>query len=281
MARPIWKGAISFGLVSIPIQLETAVREKNVSFHLLSKDGSCRLRRKLICPDTGKEINYDDTSRGIEVGKDEYVMVADKELEAIKPEKGKTIDIEQFVDLDEVDPIYFDKVYFITPVEGSSKPYKLLYEAMKKNKRIALARFVMRERQNLAAIRVLGEGLVLHTLHYADEVLDLDDSLPGTLSRAKPVEKELDVAAQLIEAMTKPLDLASYHDDYREQLEKLIERKKNGKQTVEPADDHDDAPPPRTTNLMDALRRSLQGNGGGASKGRAHRTPRRRALARR
>lgn len=279
MARPIWKGAISFGLVSIPVQLETAVREKNVSFHLLTKDGSCRLRRKLICPDTGKEINYDDTSRGIEVGKDEYVQVDEKELERLKPEKGRTIEIEQFVDLDDIDPIYFDKVYFITPVEGSSKPYRLLYEAMKKNKRIALARFVMRERQNLAAIRVLGEGMVLHTLHYYDEVLNLDDALPGTLGRAKPVDKELDVAAQLIDAMTRPLDLSSYHDDYREELEKLIERKRSGKETVAPADDHDDAPPPRTTNLMDALRKSLQGSGKAAP--RAHRTPRRRALARR
>src|ERR1700755_1801432 len=100
MARPIWKGSISFGLVSIPIQLETAVREKSVSFHLLSKDGSCRLRRKLYCPDTGKEFDYNDTSRGIEVGDDEYVLVEDKEINAIKPEKGRTIEIEQFVELE-------------------------------------------------------------------------------------------------------------------------------------------------------------------------------------
>src|SRR5688572_25698685 len=117
MARPIWKGSINFGLVNIPIQLETAVREKTVSFHLLSKDGTCRLRRKLYCPDTGKEVEYADTARGIEVAKDEYVLVDEKEIEHIKPEKGRTIEIEQFVKLEEIDPIYFDRVYFVTPTE--------------------------------------------------------------------------------------------------------------------------------------------------------------------
>jgi len=257
MARPIWKGSISFGLVNIPIQLETAVREKTVSFHMLSKDGSCRLRRKLYCPDTGKEFDYDDTARGIEVAKDEYVLVDDKEIENIKPEKGRSIEIEQFVKLEEIDPIYFDRVYFVTPSEGSAKAYRLLHEAMKESGRIGLARFVMRERQNVAAIRVMGEGIVLHTMHYADEVLSLEDSLPGTLAKAKPPTKELQVARQLIDAMTHPLDFEQFKDDYRDQLEELIERKKSGKKTVEVSDDHDDAPLPRTINLMDALKRSL------------------------
>jgi DNA end-binding protein Ku len=128
MARPIWKGTIAFGLVSIPIQLETAVREKNVSFHMLSKDGTCRLRRKLYCPDTGEEFDFNETTRGIEVGKDQYVIVDEKEVDQIKPEKGKAIEIEQFVKLEDLDPIYFDRVYYVTPVEGSGKAYKLLYE---------------------------------------------------------------------------------------------------------------------------------------------------------
>src|SRR6185437_8213974 len=190
MGRPLWKGSINFGLVSIPIQLETAVREKSVSFHMLSKDGKCRLRRQLYCPETGKEYDYGDTARGIEVGDDEYVLVSDKEIAAIKPEKGRSIEIEQFVELKEIDPIYFDRVYFITPGENSGKAYKLLHEAMKETNRVGLARFVMRERQNLAAIRVMGEGLVLHTVHYQDEVLSLDDALPHTLARAKPAAKE-------------------------------------------------------------------------------------------
>jgi DNA end-binding protein Ku len=257
MSRPIWKGSITFGLVSIPIQLETAVREKSVSFHLLSKDGSCRLRRKLVCPETGDEVEYSDTARGIEVSKDQYVTVDPKEIDALKPEKGKSIEIEQFVQLEEIDPVYFDKAYYVTPGEGGSKPYKLLVEAMGKSGRIGLARFVMRERQNLAALRVVGEGIILHTMHYADEVLEMDDSLPSALAKAKPAGKELQIAQQLIDAMTRPLSLDDYHDDYRESLEKLIEAKVAGKDTKEVFDDHDDAPPPANINLMDALKRSL------------------------
>lgn len=257
MARSLWKGSIAFGLVNIPVQLETAVREKTVSFHMLSKDGGCRLRRKLYCPDTGEEFEYSDTARGIEVAKDQYVLVEDKEIEAIKPDKGRTIEIEQFVDLNEIDPIYFDRVYYVTPTEGSAKAYKLLHEAMASSGKIGLARFVMRDRQNLAAIRVVGDGLVLHTLHFDDEVLKLEDTLPSTIAKAKPAPKELEVARQLIGAMTGELDLGKFKDDYREQLEELIEKKRSGKKTVAVSDDHDDSPLPRTINLMDALKRSL------------------------
>lgn len=259
MARPIWKGSINFGLVNIPVQLETAVREKTVSFHLFSKDGSCRLRRKLYCPDTGKEFDFADTARGIEVGKDEYVLVDEKEIEKIKPEKGRSIEIEQFVKLEEIDPIYFDRVYYVTPTEGSAKAYKLLYQAMKDSGRIGIARFTMRERESLAALRIVGDGVVLHTLHYADEVLSFDDALPGTLAKAKPASKELQIAQQLIDAMTKPLEVESFKDDYREKLEALIDSKRTGK-TMKVADDHDDEALPRTINLMDALKQSLQAN---------------------
>jgi len=276
MGRPVWKGSINFGLVNIPIQLETAVREKNVSFHMLSKDGTCRLRRKLVCPDTGKEVDFSDTARGIEVGKDEYVLLDEKEINRIKPEKGRSIAIEQFVDLNEIDPIYFDRVYFVTPADGSARPYKLLYEAMKESGKLGLARFVMRGRQYLAALRVMGEGIVLHTMHYSDEVLALDDVLPGTLAKAEPPEKEVRIAQQLIEAMTHPLDLSKFKDDYREQVEKLIEQKRSGRKTVTAADDHDEEPPPPTINLMDALKRSLDAKPGRAAAPAA-RHPRRKS----
>jgi len=257
MSRPVWQGAISFGLVNIPVQLQTAVQEKTVSFHMLSKDGSCRLRRKLYCPDTGKEVDFGDTARGVEVAKDEYVLVDDKEIERMRPEKGHTITIEQFVNLDEIDPIYFNRPYFAAPTGGSDKAYKLLHQAMGASGRLGLATFVMRGRQYLSALRVSGEGFVLHTMHYPDEVLSIEDALPSTLARAKAPEKEIAVARQLIDAMTHALDLSGFHDDYREQVTALVERKRAGKKTVAPADDHDDAPPAKTTNLMDALRRSL------------------------
>lgn len=275
MGRPLWKGSISFGLVSIPIQLETAVREKSVSFHMLSKDGSCRLRRKLYCPDTGKEFDFGATARGIEVAKDEYVLVTDKEIDAAKPEKGRSIEIEQFAELGEIDPVYFDRAYYVTPAEGSGKAYKLLHEAMKETNRVGLARFVMRERMNLAVIRVVDDGLVLHTLHYQDEVLSLDDALPAALARSKPAAKEVTIARQLIDAMTHPLDLSVVKDEYREKIEELIGRKKSGKKTVAVSDDHDDEPPARTIDLMDALKRSLS-NGHSTRAARARPTPARR-----
>jgi DNA end-binding protein Ku len=257
MARPIWKGAISFGLVNVPIQLEMAVHEKSISFHMLSDDGTCRLRRKLYCPETGKEFDFGQTARGIDIGKGEYVLVDEKEIKRLRPERGRTIEISQFIRQDEIDPIYFDRVYYVVPTEGSIKAYKPLYDAMHQSKKIALARFVMRERQYVCAIRPIGEGLVLHTLHYVDEVATPGDALPAALAKTKSNAREIEAAEKLIDSMTEKLDLTAFHDEYREQLQELIDRKKHG-QTMEVSEETEDRPPARTVNLMDALRRSLK-----------------------
>jgi DNA end-binding protein Ku len=276
MARPIWKGSLTFGLVNIPVQLQMAVRDKMVSFHLMSKDGTCRLRRKLYCPETGKEFDFGQTARGIEIGKGEYAIMDESEIKKLKPAQGRAIEIAQFVKLSEIDPIYFDRPYFVVPTESSIKSYKLLYDAMSKSGRIALAHFVMRERQYLSAIRAYGNGLVLHTMHYADEVLSVDDALPAAAEKAKSAAKELEVAGQLIDAMTQPLDLSHFKDDYRDELEKLIDEKKHGRKTMEAADERDRPPLDRTTNLMEALRRSLttsrppHGNGRHPRRRRVH-----------
>jgi DNA end-binding protein Ku len=269
MPRPIWKGSITFGLVNIPVQLEVAVREKSVSFHMVSKDGTCRLRRKLYCPETGKEFDFGDTARGVEIGKGEFALVDEKEIDALRPAQGRAIEIVQFVKLTDIDPLYFDRPYFVVPTEASLKSYRLLHEAMAQSKRIALAQFVMRDREYLSAIRVLGDGMVLHTMHYTDEVLSLDDALPGGVVRAKPNPKETQIANQLIDAMTHPLDLTQFKDEYREQLEKLIETKKSGK-TLEVPDEVNGKELPHTTNLMEALRRSLAGNVRKSTNGNGH-----------
>jgi DNA end-binding protein Ku len=271
MSRPVWKGSISFGLVNIPVQLETAVHEKAIHFHMLSKDGACRLRRKLYCPETGKEFDFGDTARGIELGKGHYALLDESEIKKIKPEQGKAIEILQFIELKEIDPVFFDRAYFLTPAAGSVKSYKLLYDAMKESERIALAHFVMRERQYLAAIRVLGDGLVLHTMHYADEVEAIDEQLPSSVAKSKSSSKEVQIARQLIESMTKELDLSEFKDEYREELQRLIDQKKHGK-PMRVADEPEKAAEPRTTNLMDALRRSLKTNGANGN-GRAHQHP--------
>jgi DNA end-binding protein Ku len=275
MARPIWKGSLTFGLVNIPIQLQTAVHDKRVSFHMVSKDGGCRLRRKLYCPETGKEFDFGQTARGIEIGKGEYALVEESEIKKLRPAQGRAIEIDQFVKLQEIDPIYFDSAYFVVPTEASVKAYKLLYDAMSQSGRIAIAHFVMREREYLSAIRVYGEGMVLHTMHYDDEVLSLDDALPKGVEQAKSAAKELQIGRQLIDAMTRPLDLSSFKDEYRERLEKLIDQKKHGQPVI--AEENDGKPIPRTTNLMDALRRSLttskphNGNGHNGHNGRRSR----------
>ncbi len=275
MGRPIWKGSINFGLVSIAIQLETAVREKTVRFHMLSKDGSCRLRQKLVCPDTGKEFDFSDTARGIEVSPGQYVLIDKKDTDKITPERGRTIDIEQFVKGEEIDPIYFDAVYFVVPTEESAKAYRLFVDALKEKDRVGLARFVMRDREHLAALRVMEHGLVLHTLHFADEVLGIEDSLPKKAGRGTASAQELHIAEQLIEQMTQPLDLSKFKDDYREQLESVIEQKKRGKKTVEVSDEQDVEPAPRSMNLMDALKRSLETHA--AHKGTSDRVRRKSA----
>jgi DNA end-binding protein Ku len=260
MPRSIWKGAISFGLVNIPVELQMAVHEKSIRFHMMSKDGSCRLRRKLYCPETGQEFDFNETARGLEIAKGEYVLLDESEIRRLRPERGQAIEISQFVDLEELDPLYFDRAYFVVPTEASVRPYKLLHEAMRKSGKIALARFVMRERQYLCALRVLDDGLVLHTLGYADEVESIDKVLPAAVEGAKPNPKELGIAVQLIESMSRPLDLSEFHDEYREKLEAFVEQRRQG-HTVRIASEEEETPPARTVDLIDALRRSLELSG--------------------
>jgi DNA end-binding protein Ku len=212
------------------------------------------------------------------VAPDQYVIVDEKEIENLKPERGRTIEIEQFVDIGEIDPVYFNRVYYVSPAEGAAKPYRLLVEAMKQSGKAAVAHFTFHERQHLVILRTVDDGIVMHTLHYADEVLPLADVLPGTVDKAKVTKQELDVAEKLIEALSRPLDVAQFRDQYREQLTALIDAKSQGK-TVRVADDHADEPAPRTINLMEALKKSLAQNRATASRGtngRSH-APRRKS----
>src|SRR5436190_20198125 len=192
VARSIWSGSISFGLVNIPVKLVTAVRDKSVHFNLLAADGGSRLRRKLYSPDTGKEYEYDQTVRGYEIAPDRYVIVKDEEIEKLRPEKTRRLDITEFVELEAVDPIFYDNTYYLAPDEGGAKAYALLVAAMKRTKRIAVARFVMRDRQYLAAIRPVDGALLLHTMRYADEIVPKSDL--GELPSASDLpKKEIEV----------------------------------------------------------------------------------------
>lgn len=267
MARAMWKGSISFGLVTIPVQLLPAVRDHDIHFHLLDKAG-CRLRRKLVCPDDDQEVPYGETVRGYEVAPDQYVIVEKEELERLKPEAGRSIHITDFVELQEVDPIYFDRPYHLVPDKGGEHAYSLLLQAMQQTNRAAVASFVMREKQYLAAIRPLGARLCLETMRFADEVI-ADADLPEIGGKPAP-QREIDMAIQLIDALAGPFKPENYHDEYRQRVLALIEEKAQGrKPKLPPAK----ARSGRVINLMDALRASLEDAGGQSSHKAGPRKP--------
>ncbi len=258
MPRAIWSGTVSFGLVSIPVKLQTAVREHQAHFHRLSPDGKCRLRMKLFCPDDGHEYEFGEAARGYEVAPDRYVLVSDEELENLRPEASRSIEIVDFVDLSEVDPIYFDRPYHLAPDKGGAKPYRLLAEAMKRTERVAIARFVMRSRGYLAVLRPLEESLLLCTMRYRDEVV-----MPEEVEELRPdVEispKEIDMAERLIESMRVRFDASAYRDDYRDAVQAMLEAKAEGKVVTAPSGK--ERPRGEVVDLMDALKKSLAASG--------------------
>src|SRR5687768_2744564 len=177
--RSMWSGSISFGLVNIPVRLSPAVREQRVAFHLLHDQDKARLRRKLVCPADGKEVHPEHIVRGFEVGKDKHVIIRDEELEACAPEKTRAIEITDFVDLDQIDPIYFDRPYHLLPQPGAAKSYRLLAEAMDRTKKVGVARFVLHDKEHLCALRTKGRLICLETMHFGDEVVDASQFAPS------------------------------------------------------------------------------------------------------
>jgi DNA end-binding protein Ku len=281
MPRAIWSGVISFGLVNVPVRLVTAVRDRSIHFNMLTPDGTCRLRQKLYCPETGKEYDFKQAARGYEIAPDQYVIIDKDELDRLKPEKGRTIEIAAFVDLDQIDPIYFDRTYYLVPDQTSAKAYKLLVQAMAESGKVALARFVMREREQLATLRARDGVIVLHTMFYHDEIGPID-SLDGIERAGKTPVREVKVAEQLIAALTDRFEPEKYRDEFREKLEKAIQAKAEGEEIVTAASEEPEPPP--VYNLMEALKRSLaQTEGKSAAPRRRQRAqaaaPRRRKSA--
>lgn len=264
MARSMWSGTISFGLVNIPIKLYTAVRDQSVQFHMLSEDGSCRLRRKLYCPDTGKEFDYKHTVKGYELADGQYVIVRDDELNKLKPEKSRNIEITDFVDIRDIDPVFFDRSYYLMPDEQGVKGYGLLLQAMRKKKKVGVATFVMRQKEYLAALRPAGEALMLETMHFSNEVSKLGEDIDAP-PQASPSKKEREIAEQLVEALSGSFEPEKYEDEYDRKVRELIEAKAQGQEDVVLAETQQPEEH-RVINLMEALEKSLkqtQGKGGG------------------
>jgi DNA end-binding protein Ku len=252
----MWSGAISFGLVNVPVKLFSAVNRKTVRFNQLNKDTGNRIQQKRVDPETGEEVTYEQIVKGYELTKDRYVVITPEELDALDPEKTRTIDIEDFVDLDEIDPVYYDHPYYLVPDKGATKAYGLLLGAMKEAGKVAIARVVIRSKEQLVAIRP-GEGdvLMMETMLFHDEVVpsdDLDD-LPSA-KELKATDRELKMAQQLIDSLSSEFDPSRYRDEYRDKVLDLIERKASGEEiAVQP-----EAPQPaRVPDLMAALEASL------------------------
>ncbi|MGI8559182.1 MAG: Ku protein [Solirubrobacteraceae bacterium] len=284
MARAIWTGSVSFGLVNVPVGLYSAVQTKGVRFHQLHREDNVRIQQKRVCPADGEEVAFEDIVKGYELTPGQYVVIDPAELEALAPERRRTIDIEDFVELSEIDPIYFDKPYYLVPTAGGEKPYRLLLEAMRASKRVAIARFVLRGRENLVAIRSANELLVLETMVFADEVVPAKRVLdPEELAAVKTTQRELSVAQQLVESLSSEWDPGRYRDSYREQVLALIDRKAAGEElTAVQAPEPTAAKP--APDLIGALEESLRriteraGNGDAAA-GKRKAPAKRRAKA--
>jgi DNA end-binding protein Ku len=255
MARAIWTGSITFGLVSIPVGLFSATEDRTVHFHQFERGTADRIRNRRVNERTGAEVEYGEIVKGADLGGGEHVVVEPAELEAIAPGRSRNLDILTFVDLDEIDPLFFQKTYWLAPSgEQYTRPYALLLEAMEKTNRAGIGSFVMRGKEYLAAIRP-GDGvLALETLFFADEVRDPADELDTLPERAPAEGKELDMATGLIEAMSGPWRPEDYRDSYRERVEQLLEDKRRGHETVTEAEPPD---PTEMSGLLAALERSV------------------------
>jgi len=261
----MWSGAISFGLVNVPVKLFSAVSRKTVRFHQLNGETGNRIQQKRVDPETGEEVTYEQIVKGYELTRDRYVVINPDELEALDPEKTRTIDIEDFVDLDDIDPVYYDHPYYLVPDTGATKAYGLLLNAMKESGKVAIARVVLRSKEQLVAIRPAGDVLMMETMIFADEVVPTDelDGLPEA-KELKASARELKMAQQLIDSLSSEFDPAKYHDEYREKVLELVERKAKGEEiAVQP-----EAPQPaKVPDLMAALEASLAAVKGGDSDG--------------
>jgi DNA end-binding protein Ku len=266
MPRAIWTGALSFGLVNVPVKLFSAVEEKGVRFHQLQRDTGKRVRNKRVVEGTDRQVDHEDIVKGYEVDDGTDVVLTPEELEALEPDRSRTIELEDFVDLDAVDPVHFDRTYYLVPAnDEAAKPYALMHAAMRSANRAGIARFVMRDKEYLAAVRPLDTVLAVETMHFADEVRDPADidevaALDGV---GRPSARERTMAEQLIDMLAADWEPDRYRDTYRERVLELVEAKAAGEEIVteEPAER------PAVVDLMAALEASLE-QGPGRRRGR-------------
>jgi DNA end-binding protein Ku len=269
MARAIWSGTISFGLLNVPVRLFSAVARRNIALREIRESDNSRIKHKRVAEGTDEEVPYENIVKAYELTPGQYVPLSKDEMSALAPEKTRAIDVQDFVDIEEIDPMYFDSPYYLGPADGAEKAYSLLAAAMESSGKAAISRFVFRNKEHLAAIRASDGVLTLTTMRFHDEVVppsELDDALPD--KKPKVAKREQQMAEQLIDSLSTEFEPDAYKDEYREQLLALIEQKAEGKEIVAP-----EAEAPKATkapDLMAALEESIaavkEKGGGGAAK---------------
>jgi DNA end-binding protein Ku len=278
MPRSVWRGTLSFGLVAIPVSLYPATEAKDVRFHLFDREGR-RVRYRRVVesgPPSGEpdeddvgpartddqerpaetEVAYQDLVRGYEVEPEAYVFLETEEIERARPSPSRVIDLEEFVRLEDIDPVYFEKAYHVVPARGAEKPYELLLRTLKESGRVGIGRFVLRTKPHLVALRPMERVLALETLYFGDEVRDADP-LVGDLARGVVTQREIDISKQLVEALASEWDPSRFADEYRDELLRMIAERtpeRAAEETEEPSED----PGSRLRDLMETLRRSVE-----------------------
>jgi DNA end-binding protein Ku len=267
VARAIWSGVISFGLVSVPVRMYTATESKELKFHFLDKRDMAPIGYDKVNKETGESVAADDIIRGFEVDKGRFVELTDEDIDRLDVELTHSIDICDFVSIDEIDPLYFRKGYYLLPQEGAEKPYRLLLKALEETGRVAIAKVVIRNKQHLSAIRPAGDTLVLETMYYADEIRQ-----PEEAPKPQVRSPEVEMAKTLIENLAAKWDPKRYHDRYRTELLDLLEKKAKGKPLPEPQEEEGG----EVVDLMEALRQSVE-----ATKKKSKPKPKRKTVAKR
>ena len=254
MPSAIWSGTIGFGLVSVPIKVVSATKSQDVRFNQLEEGTNARIRYRKVSDATGEEVSNDRIVKGYEVASGQYVVVQDEDLKALAPKASRTIEIEDFVDLDDIDPIFFENPYYLAPDPGAGKAYKLLVDAMTELRKVAVGRVVMRSKESLVAIRPLDGILCLETMRYADEINSIEGLMPEDVEEAEPTKRELDMAKQLVESLSREFDPSEFENEHKRDLMALIEKKLAGEE-IEMAPEPEKREP--VPDLMAALQASL------------------------
>ena len=251
MPRSLWKGAVSFGLVTIPIKLYTATDEKDLSFNMLHRKDGARIKLQRYCSEEEVAVENSEIVKGYELSPDNYVIMEDEDFEKVPVDTTRAIEITDFVPLDQIDPIYFQKTYYLEPDKVGAKPFALLREVLKESKLVALAKVTLRQKEQLCTLRVYGDAIAMETMFYPDELRNASDlELPGEIDLG---EKEMMMAKSLVDMLTGDFEPEKYHDNYREALIELIERKAEGQEITRPA-----PAAGKVTDLMEALRASVE-----------------------